>query len=269
MRKKISQIFGKIAGTQFPKFIQDFINSNYVRHFKIDMSEFKNPQDYESLTALFTRELMIPRKFDEAKEVLISPSDGLCLECGISNLRKAISIKGHEYSITELLDSALSEEDAGRQEEFVYANIYLSPRDYHRYHAPCDIEILSALYVPGDLYSVSVKALEKVENLYALNERVVLKCRISNKKIVWLVFVGALNVGKMKFIFDNRIQTNAMASFVQSYEYENLSVRKGELLGYFELGSTIVIVGEKDSLELNLFNSKVLKFGDSVGIIKA
>ncbi|QCD52947.1 phosphatidylserine decarboxylase [Campylobacter sp. RM16192] len=268
MRRKVSQIFGKIAAFKFPKPIQNFINSNYVKYFKIDMSEFKTPGEYDSLTALFTRELMIPRKFDEASNIFISPSDGVCLECGTSNLRKALSIKGHEYSITELLGSALGEEGA-RQEEFGYANIYLSPRDYHRYHAPCDIEILSALYIPGDLYSVSVKALEKVENLYALNERVVLKCRISNKKIVWLVFVGALNVGKMKFIFDDRIQTNAMASFVQSYEYENLSVRKGELLGYFELGSTIVIVGEKDSLELNLFNSKVLKFGDSVGMIKA
>lgn len=265
MRRKISQIFGKIAAFEFPKPIQDFINSNYVKYFKIDMSEFMEPMQYESLTALFTRELVTPRKFDESSEIFISPSDGICLECGTSKAQRALSIKGHEYSIAELLRSSAQCD----KEEFDYANIYLSPRDYHRYHAPCDMRILSALYIPGDLYSVSVKALGKVENLYALNERVVLKCEISNGKTMWLVFVGALNVGKMKFMFDERIQTNATASFVQKYEYENLSVKKGELLGYFELGSTIVIISEKGGLELNLFNSKVLKFGDSIGRIKS
>lgn len=266
MRKRISQIFGKIAGTAFPKFMQDFINSNYVKYFKIDMSEFKRPQDYDSLTALFTRELVIMRKFDEAKEVLISPSDGLCLECGKSNAQKALSIKGREYDIAELLGSAL--EDKFKSSEFDYINIYLSPRDYHRYHSPSDMQILSALYIPGDLYSVSIKALKEVENLYAKNERVILKCKIGEGKILWLVFVGALNVGKMKFIFDERIQTNATASFIQSYEYENLRVNKGDLLGYFELGSTIVMIAEDGALEHNLFEGKTLKFGESIGLIK-
>lgn len=266
MRKRISQIFGKIAATKFPKFIQEFINLNYVKYFKIDMSEFKNPQEYDSLTALFTRELMVVRKFDETKGVLISPSDGLCLECGKSNLQKALSIKGREYDIAELLGSALEEKfKAG---EFDYINIYLSPRDYHRYHAPSDMQILSALYIPGDLYSVSIKALGRVENLYARNERVVLKCKIGEDKMLWLVFVGALNVGKMKFVFDERIQTNARASFIQSYEYENLRVNKGDLLGYFELGSTIVMIAQGGSIEHNLFEGKTLKFGESIGLIK-
>lgn len=265
MRGRISRIFGVVAGMKFPQFMQNFINSNYVKYFKIDMSEFKKPAEYESLTALFTRELMTPRKFDEASEVFISPCDGVCLECGESRAGRAMSIKGHEYSISQLLNSTFD----GGEEELSYANIYLSPRDYHRYHAPCDMRVLSALYIPGDLYSVSVDALKKVENLYARNERVVLKCEISSGKTVWLVFVGALNVGKMKFVFDERIQTNAMSNFTQSYEYKNLNVRKGELLGYFELGSTIVIISQKGGLELNLFNSKVLKFGDSIGIIKA
>lgn len=266
MRKKISQIFGKIAGAKFPNFIQDFINSNYVKHFKIDMSEFKNPQDYESLTALFTRELMIPRKFDEAKEVLISPSDGLCLECGKSSAQKALSIKGREYDIAELLGSSLDEK--AKTGEFEYINIYLSPRDYHRYHSPSDLQILSALYIPGDLYSVSIKALKEVDSLYLKNERVILKCKTSTDKTLWLIFVGALNVGKMKFIFDDRIQTNATASFIQSYEYENLRVNKGDLLGYFELGSTIVMIAEEGSIEHNLFEGKALKFGESIGLIK-
>ena len=264
MRNEISRIFGILAAKKFPKPIQKFINESYVKAFKIDMSEFKRPGEYESLTALFTRELTTPRKFDEADEIFISPSDGLCLECGKSDALKALSVKGRSYDIKQLLGSLFED----KNEEFDYANIYLSPRDYHRYHAPCDMRILSALYIPGDLYSVSVKALNKIDDLYPKNERAVLKCMMNNGKILWMVFVGALNVGKIKFEFDERIQTNAMSNFTQEYEYSELRVKKGELLGMFELGSTIVLISESDAIEYNLFSGKSVKFGDSVGIAK-
>lgn len=264
MRNKISRIFGFLVAKRFPKIVQNLVNENYVKAFNIDMSEFKSPKEYESLTALFTRELVKQRKFDEAAEIFISPSDGICLECGKSSELKAISVKGFTYSIKELLGTLLDDD----LNEFDYANIYLSPRDYHRYHAPCDMQILSALYLPGNLYSVGVKALKKWSNLYAKNERVVLKCKMKNGKILFMVFVGALNVGKMKFSFDERIQTNAMANFSQSYEYTDLNVRKGDELGMFELGSTIVLVSQIDSVEYNLFAGKNVKFGDSIGIIK-
>ena len=244
MRGLISRIFGFVAAVKFPRFLQTFINEKYVSGFKIDMSEFKQPKEYESLTALFTRELQRPRDFDVSPQVFISPSDGTCLERGVSKELKAISVKGHEY-----------------------VHIYLSPRDYHRYHAPCDMRILSALYVPGELYSVAVSALLKVPNLYAKNERVVLKCKLASGKKMWLVFVGALNVGKMKFDFDARIQTNACAGNVALYEYENLSVKKGEQLGMFELGSTILILSEQGAVKFDLAAEQKLKYGDKIGTI--
>ena len=97
--------------------------------------------------------------------------------------------------------------------------------------------------------------------------------RITNAKInlilviTILFFVGALNVGKMKFSFDER-QTNVVANFMQIYEYENLHIKKGERLGNFELGSTIVILSEKDAIEYNLFENKELKFAEAIGRIK-
>lgn len=98
--------------------------------------------------------------------------------------------------------------------------------------------------------------------------------RITNVKInlilaiTILFFVGALNVGKMKFCFDERIQTNAMANFTQIYEHKNLHIKKGERLGNFELGSTIVILSEKDATKYNLFENKELKFTDAIRLIK-
>uniref|UniRef100_UPI0026367436 phosphatidylserine decarboxylase n=1 Tax=uncultured Campylobacter sp. TaxID=218934 RepID=UPI0026367436 len=152
MRGLISRIFGFVAAVKFPRFLQTFINEKYVSGFKIDMSEFKEPKEYESLTALFTRELQRPRNFDISPQAFISPSDGTCLERGVSKELKAISVKGHEYGIAELLGDSMERRE--RDAELEYVNIYLSPRDYHRYHAPCDMRILSALYVPGELYSV-------------------------------------------------------------------------------------------------------------------
>jgi phosphatidylserine decarboxylase len=83
-----------------------------------------------------------------------------------------------------------------------------------------------------------------------------------------LFLVGALNVGKMKFSFDDRIQTNAMANFTQIYEYENLHIKKGERLGNFELGLTIVMLSENDATKFKLFENKELKFSEATELIK-
>ena len=146
-----------------------------------------------------------------------------------------------------------------------YANIYLSPRDYHHYHAPCDLSVLQALYIPADLYSVAKKFLLKIPNLYAKNERVILKCKMRNGGILWMVFVGALNVGKMRFDFDARIQTNACASRAEAlYEYENLNFKKGDHLGNFELGSTIVLVAQSEFLKFETPTDTSVKFGQKI-----
>ena len=80
--------------------------------------------------------------------------------------------------------------------------------------------------------------------------------------------MGVLNASKMKFCFDERIQTNVVANFTQIYEYKNLHIKKGERLGNFELGSTIVILSEKDATLYNLFENKELKFTEAIRLIK-
>ena len=344
MRSFISRIFGVIAAVKFPKFIQNFINRKYVEFFKIDMSEFDSPQSYASLNALFTRRLLRPREIAVDERAFISPSDGVIFESGCCADLRAFSVKGCEYSLSELLgrtftasesggaaknlyDEAVATnrsgevgtgcaKDAGAGMKFCavqakiissgatyaasgvraeiysdessvsretsaedaqdgentssvnlsYANIYLSPRDYHHYHAPCDLSVLQALYIPADLYSVAKKFLLKIPNLYAKNERVILKCKMRNGGILWMVFVGALNVGKMRFDFDTRIQTNACANREGAlYEYENLSFKKGDYLGNFELGSTIVLVAQSEFLKFSVSSETAVKFSQKIG----
>ena len=316
MRSFISRIFGVIAAVKFPKFIQNFINRKYVEFFKIDMSEFDPPQSYESLNALFTRRLLRPREIAADETAFISPSDGVIFESGSCADLRAFSVKGCEYSLSELLGRTLTASESGgavknlddaadaaqakiigggatyaardaraeiysdessvsRETSAIdaqggvnlsYANIYLSPRDYHHYHAPCDLSVLQALYIPADLYSVAKKFLLKIPNLYAKNERVILKCKMPSGGILWMVFVGALNVGKMRFDFDTRIQTNACASRAEAlYEYENLSFKKGDHLGNFELGSTIVLVAQSEFLKFSVSSETAVKFSQKIG----
>ena len=322
MRSFISRIFGVIAAVKFPKFIQNFINLKYVEFFKIDMSEFDPPQSYASLNALFTRRLLRPREIAADETAFISPSDGVIFESGSCADLRAFSVKGCEYSLSELLGRTFAANESGgavknlddaadaaqakimdgksgatysasgvRAEIYSdessasletsaedaqdgentkgvnlsYANIYLSPRDYHHYHAPCDLGVLQALYIPADLYSVAKKFLLKIPNLYAKNERVILKCKMRNGGILWMVFVGALNVGKMRFDFDARIQTNACANRAEAlYEYENLNFKKGDHLGNFELGSTIVLVAQSEFLKFETPADTSVKFGQKI-----
>ena len=183
----------------------------------------------------------------------------------------ASGVQAEIYSDESSVSRETSAEDAQGGENtkganLSYANIYLSPRDYHHYHAPCDLSVLQALYIPADLYSVAKKLLLKIPNLYAKNERVILKCKMRNGGMLWMVFVGALNVGKMRFDFDTRIQTNACANRAEAlYEYENLNFKKGDHLGNFELGSTIVLVAQSEFLKFSVSSETAVKFSQKIG----
>lgn len=259
MRKVISSFFGVVANLKFG-FLQKYINKFYIKLFDIDMSEFKAPSEYKSLNELFTRKLLKKRKFSSRQSDFISPSDGTCLFLGSTENQKAISVKGRIYDVNELLGDLVG------HGEYEFFNIYLSPKNYHCYHAPCDMQILSALYIPGDLKSVNLRALCKFANLYETNERVILQCKTQNR-LFWLVFVGALNVGKIKFSFDSKINTNAKNSKNSLYKYENLFIQKGEFLGNFELGSTILIFFEKERISFLKKQDCEIKFGETIGIL--
>lgn len=256
---KFSNYFGMVAHYKFPKFIQKQINSWYVKKFNIDMSEFDDPDSFDSLNALFTRTLKKQRILGDG---FISPSDGVVFECGTSENLQAISIKNKTYNIDELLENSFCKNEL--KDGLDYVNIYLSPKDYHHYHAPYDMQILSAHYIKGELFSVAKKYLYKIDNLYAKNERVIIRAKLPNHKLMWMIFVGALNVGKINLSFEKRIKTNAKFGNA-SYDYNQLYVKKGDRLGNFELGSTIVMISQKNCLKYQINKNDLVKFGDRIG----
>ncbi len=259
----ISQYFGKFAKKEFPSFIQSVINNGYVKFLGLDMSEFRHAKHYKSLNDLFTRELAIPREINEDENVVISPTDSLVSACGKLDKQTLLQIKGMEYNVEELLTFHVGE-NVNRVIDGSFMNFYLSPKDYHRYHAPTSFKITKLIHVPGKLYPVNFKYLNMELDLFCQNERVILECFDKNDKLFYMVFVGALNVGQMVFEFESAVETNSDVSEIKVYEYENLEITKGDCLGYFKMGSTVVMVWEKDSVELLDLTTQKIAFGDKI-----
>ncbi len=254
-----SNIFGKFASHRFHPVLQKFINKSYVKMMHLDMREFKNASEYASLNELFTRSLEVDREIEDG---IVSPTDSLVTEAGKVSEGKAMQIKGMSYSVDELL----LECDAKSVYEGEYVNLYLSPRDYHRYHMPLDLQIKKVVHIPGKLYPVNFFYLKRKRNLFLENERVIVECATKEGKRVFIVLVGALNVGKMTLTFEKRIETNKKNELA-IYTYDDLWMKKGELLGYFKMGSTVLLFFEKNYCKLLVKPMQKVKFGQKIGEI--
>jgi phosphatidylserine decarboxylase len=256
----VSRAFGKFATTEFPKPIQSFINWSYVALLGLDMSEFQKPSKYRSLNKLFTREL---RKKRELEKGFLSPTDSLITDSGEISEERAYQIKGMSYSTDELLSDKIEVALKHLLNGGEFINFYLSPKDYHHYHSPFDLQISRVVHIPGKLYPVNIPYLKKKQNLFIENERVVIECYTKERKLLYFVLVGALNVGKIHLSFEPKLQTN-IGGGVKVYEYDNISIAKGEDLGYFEMGSTVVILAEHGFLRSDVRTGQKVKFGQKV-----
>ncbi len=261
-RNDASRLFGKLARTEFSQPLQTLINTLYVRLMKVDLTEFAEARAYPSLNALFTRQFVTERSVDTSPDTVISPTDSRITAQGPLRDDSLLQIKGMEYSACALLTDDATRQDQIRDGDFV--NFYLSPRDYHRYHAPADLQIKQLIHVPGNLYSVNPPSVTSRSNLFVENERVILECHHSTGKIVYLVFVGAFNVGQMVFEFEPRVRTNTSSVERTTYTYTDLRMSKGACLGYFCMGSTVVMISQKDLLTLTTTSGQYVKFGEPV-----
>lgn len=262
----ISNSFGKFASKAFPRPIQKIINNGYVKLMGLDMSEFKEPRDYPTLNKLFTRSLRQPRAIPADTAIVISPVDALVTDYGEIQEGKAYQIKGMAYQINELFGEhhqTASQAVEGGQ----FVNLYLSPKDYHRYHAPETLKIKSLTHIPGKLYPVNFPLLRNKANLFIENERVIIECEDQAGATYVMVLVGALNVGKMVVTFEEQVQTNSEITEPQHYTYANLSIEKGELFGWFEMGSTILLFSEKGRFTPQLAINQKVKFGEPIGTV--
>ncbi|MEO1928019.1 MAG: phosphatidylserine decarboxylase [Nautiliaceae bacterium] len=255
----LSKIVVKIATTKFPKFIQCFINKTYVQIFDIDMENFipEDPCGYKTLNELFIRHKKYV-EFYEDEDIVVSPSDSLVIAHDEIEDDYVYQIKGKKYKINELIPYE-TKLNGGH-----FINLYLSPRDYHRFHAPIDMEIVKATYIPGTLMPVKPSQLEK-ELVFPKNKRVVLRCKDKKERYFYFVAVGAMIVGKIHFNFDERLQRDY--DEITTFEYEtSIKIKKGDELGRFEFGSSILLFFGPDHFKY-LNQQDYVEVGDILGEI--
>nr|WP_136250579.1 archaetidylserine decarboxylase [Ningiella ruwaisensis] len=254
----ISRFLGAVAERDLGVFTQ-FLIKSFIKAFDINMQEahFENPSAYRTFNEFFTRPLKEGIRPIEANEnELCHPVDGCVSQFGDINGDRIFQAKGHDYSLSTLLGGKpeLSECFTGGK----FATIYLAPRDYHRIHMPIDGALSDTLHVPGELFSVNPLTANNVPALFARNERVVALFDTPIGKMA-MVLVGATVVASIETVWAGTI-TPPAGKYVQHWKHDgdNISLKKGEEMGRFKLGSTVILCFEPNKIEFENLSPRMI-----------
>ncbi len=262
----LSRLVGGLAASEKP-WIKNPLIKWFSQRFGISLEEAKiqDPTAFPSFNAFFTRALQEgARPIDATEQGIVSPADGVVSQCGQIRGSDVLQAKGAYFSVYELLGG-----DAALAEEFInghFATIYLSPKDYHRVHMPISGTLRKILYVPGRLFSVNNATAEQVPKLFARNERAV--CVFdTDAGPVAVILVGAMIVAAIETVFTGQI--TPLANKVQTIDFSKqpLSREKGEELGRFLLGSTVILLFPENACQWQpeLAAGSTLKMGQLIG----
>ena len=248
-KRALTQLAGKLAGVRGGKLTTAVIRW-FIKRYGVNMDEAANPDpaSYASFNAFFTRPLREGvRPLAEAD--YICPVDGAISQFGPIERDQIFQAKGHHYSATTLLGG--DRKLAARFEDGEFATLYLSPRDYHRIHMPCDGRLTQMIYVPGELFSVNPATARGVPGLFARNERVVCVFEGATGPFA-MVLVGATIVGSMATSWHGVVNPPRRPDVEKrSYAPGEVELRKGEEMGRFLLGSTVVMLFPKCTLRFS------------------
>ncbi len=242
-RPVLSRLTGRLCDLRLPKAVLVPAIRAYARAFGADLAEAALPAEgYPSFNAFFTRRLREgARPIACGQGVVVSPSDSRLRAIGpVPADGRLEQVKGSAYSIEALLGSA---EDAVPFRRGVHATLYLSPAMYHRVHSPVDGRVVAWRYVPGRLFPVNAAGVGSVPGLYARNERVAVFLDAEAHGPVAVVLVGAANVGRMSLAFADLVtNTGRGRPPGRVVPADPIALRRGDDLGAFNLGSTVVLL---------------------------
>ena len=253
-KQAITAFGGVVAGGRWGSVTTRIIQW-FVGKYGVNMAEAANPDvtSYASFNDFFTRALT-PGARPLAQADLVCPVDGAISQFGHIERDQIFQAKGHHYSTTALVggDAAL----AAQFQDGHFATLYLSPRDYHRIHMPCDAVLKRMIYVPGDLFSVNPTTARGVPGLFARNERVVCVFESASSAVTApfvLTLVGATIVGSMATVWHGVVNP-PRGGVVREWHYDDAAspaFKKGDEMGRFLLGSTVVMLFPKGDLKFN------------------
>lgn len=213
----------------------------------IEEAADENIENYPHFNAFFTRALKAEaRPIDGRENCWVSPVDGLISQSTHIDGNQIIQAKCHPYTVEALVGGDISYAKTFQDGEA--AVIYLSPKDYHRIHMPESARLLSMTYVPGDLFAVNPATVRNVEGLFARNERLVIRFE-SERGPFCLIMVGAIFVGSMQTVWEGKITPEYEPTIRHwDYEHSNLYFQKGDEIGRFNMGSTVVLLTPQGQL---------------------
>jgi phosphatidylserine decarboxylase len=249
-KQALTMLAGRIASARAGPWTTRLIEW-FVKRYNVNMAEAENSDvaSYASFNEFFTRALM-PGVRPLAPADLICPVDGAISQFGPMQRDQIYQAKGHQYSSTALVGGNATL--AAQFDDGYFATLYLSPRDYHRIHMPCDGRLTRMIYVPGDLFSVNPTTARGVPGLFARNERVVCVFESARGPFV-LVLVGATIVGSMATVWHGVVNPPRPGEIREwRYEDQSIELKQGEEMGRFLLGSTVVMLFPKGPLQFSV-----------------
>jgi len=265
--KRMLTVFaGKCAASHAPWWTRTVIPW-FIARYGVNMAEAADPGagGYACFNDFFTRALRDGVR-PLAQVDFVSPVDGTIIQCGQIEGDQLLQAKGHRYSTRALVggDAHL----AARFDDGQFATLYLSPKDYHRIHMPCDGRLVRMIYVPGHLFSVNPTTTRGVPGLFARNERVVCVFESARGPFV-LTLVGATIVGSIATVWHGVVNPPRLA-VVREWRYDDHAILlcKGDEMGRFLLGSTVVMLFPKNMLRLNAdwFPARAVRMGEAMAV---
>jgi len=263
----LSRLIYKLTRIQTPWFKNWSINW-FIKRFNVDMSLAVEPEPeaYKDFNSFFTRALRQETR-PVCEQGICSPVDGTISQIGQIHGSTLLQAKHHDYDLTALLGGS-----ATLASNFIdghFCCIYLSPRDYHRIHMPVDASLREMTYVPGKLYSVNTYTAETVPRLFAINERVINIFDTASGPFA-LIQVGAINVGSMETVWHGMV-TPPYGKEITTWRYEKQTVelKRGEEMGRFNMGSTVIMLFVKDAInwQENLTSSDAVRMGQCISSV--
>lgn len=264
----VSRLAGRLADSESTPALKNRVIKWFIGRYGVNMSEAAEPDftAYPTFNAFFTRALKSgSRTIDPDPSTLVSPVDGAISQIGQISTDRVFQAKGQSFSLTELLGGDDTRAEPFREGEF--STIYLSPKDYHRIHMPMAGTLKEMVYVPGKLFSVNPVTAENVPNLFARNERVA--CLFDTEAgPMAMVLVGAMIVGSVETTWAGVVAPNS--GQVTQWQYSGddaVRFEKGQEMGRFRLGSTVVLVMPRGAVKWqpNQVAEKTVQLGEAFG----
>lgn len=228
--------------------VTTFAITQFAKLYRINLEETEGEiEDFETFNEFFARPLKVgSRQIDASAESLVFPTDGKISQFGDLKDDFMLQAKGHYFTTETLLGD---EGDAAYFKNGKFITVYLAPSDYHRVHIPFAGKLLKMTYIPGELFSVNPLYTQHIPELLARNERVVCLFETQIGKMA-VIFVGATVVGSISTEWDGIVAPNGSCEVhISTYEKEDLEYDKGAQIGKFLMGSTVICMFEKDTVE--------------------